>query len=81
MRVMICAPDDLRQELRRLSTPRQACRCRGLRVHASHPVAEQILRGELRRLAIHIGHWDRALRANKAQLRQLVGQVMPALFD
>jgi transposase len=39
------------------------------------------LRAELRRLAAHIGSWDRELRANKAQLRQLVGQVMPALLD
>ena len=32
-------------------------------------------------MAAHIGSWDRELRANKAQLRQLVGQVMPALLD
>jgi len=39
----------------------------------------EILRTELRRLATHIGAWDRELRANKAQLRQLVTQIMPAL--
>jgi transposase len=75
------APDHLRQPLRGLSTPHQARRCRSLRVHASQPVAEQILRAELRRLATHIGNWDRELRANKAQLRQLIEQVMPALLD
>jgi transposase len=73
------APDDLRQAVRGLSTPRQASKCRSLRVRASQPVAEQILRTELRRLATQIGTWDRGLRANKAQLRQLVAQVMPAL--
>jgi transposase len=39
------------------------------------------LRTELRRLATHIGAWDRELRASKAQLRQLVAQVMPTLLD
>ena len=75
------APDHLRQALRGLSTPRQASKCRSLRVHASQPIAEQILRTELRRLATHIGAWDKELRANKAQLRQLAAQVMPALPD
>ena len=42
------APDDLRQQLRGLSTPRQASRCRRLRAHASQPVADQVLRAELR---------------------------------
>jgi transposase len=59
---------------------RQARTCRKLRVHASQPVAEQILRAELRRLAGHIAVWDRELRANKAQLRRLVQQFMPALL-
>ena len=79
--LLLGAPDNLRQPLRGLSTPRQARRCRSLRVHASQPVNEQILRAELRRLATHIGAWDRELRANKAQLRQLVTQIMPALLD
>ena len=79
--LILGAPDGLRQALRGLSTPRQASQCRRLRVHASQPVAEQILRAELRRLATHIGTWDRELRANKAQLRQLVEQVMPVLLD
>jgi transposase len=79
--LILGAPDDLRQQLRSLSTPRQASRCRGLRVHASQPIAEQILRAELRRLAAHIGAWDKELRANKAQLRQLITRVMPVLLD
>jgi transposase len=79
--LILGAPDSLRQALRGLSTPRQAARCRTLRVHASQPVAEQVLRAELRRLATHIGAWDRELRANKAQLHQLAAEVMPALLD
>ena len=79
--LLLGAPDHLRQALRGLSTPRQASKCRSLRVHASQPVAEQILRTELRRLATHIGGWDKELRANKAQLRQLAAQIMPALLD
>ena len=59
--LLLAAPDHLRQTLRGLSTPRQASRCRSLRAHASQPVAEQILRAELRRLAAHIGSWDREL--------------------
>jgi transposase len=73
------APDDLRGQLRGLSTPRQASRCRGLRVHASQPVAGQVLRTELRRLAVHVGAWDKELRANKERLRQLAAQMMPVL--
>ena len=68
----------LRQVPRGLSTPNQASRCRSLRVHARQPVAEQILRAELRHLATHIGALDRELRGSKAQPRKLVGQVMPA---
>jgi transposase len=79
--LILGAPEDLRQALRGLSTPRQASRCRSLRVHARQPVAEQVLRAELRRLATHIGAWDRELRASKAQLRKLVGQVMPVLLE
>ena len=79
--LILGAPDDLRQVLRGLSTPNQASKCRGLRVHARQPIAEQILRAELRRLATHIGALDRELRASKAQLRKLVAQVMPVLLD
>jgi transposase len=79
--LILGAPDHLRQALRGLSTPRQAARCRRLQVHASQPLAEQVLRAELRRLASHIGAWDRELRANKAQLHHLAAQVMPVLLD
>jgi transposase len=79
--LILGAPDDLRRQLRGLSTPRQASRCRSLRVHASQPIAERVLRAELRRLATHIGGWDKELRANKAQLRQLVAQAMPVLLE
>jgi transposase len=79
--LIMAAPDDLRQQLRGLSTPRQASRCRSLRVHPSQPVAEQVLRAELRRLAVHIGTWDKELRANKARLRQLVAEMMPVLLE
>lgn len=79
--LILGAPDGLRQALRGLSTPRQAARCRALRTHASQPLAEQVLRTELRRLATHIRDWDRELRASKTQLRHLVTQVMPVLLD
>jgi transposase len=79
--LILGAPDELRQALRALSTPNQASRCRSLRVHGRQPVAEQILRAELRRLAAHIGALDRELRANKAQLRKLAALAMPVLLD
>jgi transposase len=79
--LILGAPDDLRQQLRGLSTPRQASRCRSLRARASQPIAEQVLRTELCRLATHIGAWDKELRANETRLRQLVGQVMPVLLE
>jgi transposase len=37
--LILAAPDDLRGQLRGLSTPPQASRCRSLRVHPSQPVA------------------------------------------
>jgi len=79
--LILGAPENLRQQLRGLSTPRQASCCRALRVRASQPVAEQILRAELRRLAVHISAWDKQLHANRAQLSQLVAQIMPILLD
>jgi transposase len=79
--LILGAPDDLRQQLRGLSTPRQASRCRALRACRSQPLAEQVLRTELRRLATHIQNWDRELRASKTQLRHLVTQAMPVLLD
>ena len=50
-------------------------------MHASQPIAEQVLRAEMRRLATHIGAWDKELRASKDRLRQLVAQVMPVLLE
>lgn len=44
--LLLGAPDELRRQLRGLSTPRQASKCRALRVRASQPVAEQILRAD-----------------------------------
>jgi transposase len=79
--LLLAAPDSLRQALRGLSTARQAGKCQDLRATGSQPIAEQILRTELRRLARHIAAWNRELRANQAQLEQLVRQVMPALLD
>ena len=78
--LVLGAPDELRRQLRDLSTPRQASRCRRLRVHASQPIAEQVLRAELRRLATHIRSWDTELRTNRTQLGQLVAQAMPVLL-
>src|SRR5215470_20164927 len=40
--LLLGAPDELRNQLRGLSTPRQASRCRHLRVRHSQPIAEQI---------------------------------------
>jgi transposase len=79
--LLLVAPDNLRQNLRQLSTARQAARCRTLRATPAQPPAERILRAELRRLARHIGTLDRELRANKTQLSQLTEQVMPGLLD
>ncbi|MGN6176029.1 MAG: IS110 family transposase, partial [Streptosporangiaceae bacterium] len=79
--LLLAAPDTLRQALRGLSTARQVGKCQHLRATGSQPVAEQILRTELRRLARHIAAWNRELRASQTQLERLVRQVMPALLD
>jgi transposase len=77
--LLLGAPASLRESLRGHSTPRQVRACRALRVTARQPIAEATLRAELRRLATHIGAWDTELRANQAQLENLVRQVNPAL--
>jgi Transposase IS116/IS110/IS902 family len=79
--LVLTAPDRLREQLRRLTTPAQTRRCRTLRTAAGQSIADQILRRELRRLARHIRGPDLELRHNQTALRDLVDEVMPALLD
>ena len=79
--LILGAPDNLRQALRSLSTPRQARRCRSLRVYGSQPVAEQILRAELRRLAMphrQLGPGTASQQGKAAA--SCVAQAMPVLL-
>jgi transposase len=79
--LILTAPEQLRQSLRALSTPRQTVACARLRSHPSQPIAERVLRHSLRQLAQRIRLLDQELRANERQLRDLVAAVMPALLD
>ena len=78
--LLLTAPDQLREPLRRLSTPRQAAACAVLRTHPNHTPAERVLRQTLRGLARQIRLLDKEIRANQRQLHDLVAAVMPALL-
>ena len=78
--LLLTAPDDLRERLRRASTPRQTAACAVLRVLARHDPTERVLRQTLRRLAQQIRLLDKEIRANDRQLRELVEATMPALL-
>jgi transposase len=78
--LLLTAPDQLREPLRRQSTPRQTGACAVLRVHPRHSPAERVLRQTLRSLAQRIRLLDKEIRANERQLHALVDAVMPALL-
>lgn len=78
--LLLTAPDQLREPLRRQSTPRQTAACAVLRVHARHSSTERVLRQTLRTLAQRIRLLDKEIRANERQLRNLVSTMMPALL-
>ncbi|MGC5023079.1 IS110 family transposase [Micromonospora sp. DT47] len=78
--LLLTAPDQLREPLRRQSTPRQTAACALLRVHARHTPAERVLRQTLRSLAQRIRLLDKEIRANERQLHDLVDAIMPALL-
>jgi len=76
----LTAPDELREPLRRLSTPRQTAACARLRALARHTPAERILRQTLRTLGQRIRLLDKEIRANEQQLHDLVAAMMPTLL-
>jgi transposase len=79
--LLLTAPDQLREPLRRLSTPRQTAACAVIRVHARHTTIKTVLRLTLRSLARQIRQLDQQIRANTKQLNDLVATMMPALLD
>ncbi|TYB40241.1 IS110 family transposase [Micromonospora sp. AP08] len=56
--LLLTAPDQIREPLRRQSTPRQTAACALLHVHACHTPAERVLRQTLRSLAQRIRQLD-----------------------
>jgi transposase len=78
--LLLTAPDQLREPLRRQSTPRQTAACALLRVDVRHSPAERVLRQTLRSLAQRIRLLDKQIRANERHLHELVAALMPALL-
>jgi transposase len=78
--LLLTGSEQLREQLRRLSTPRQTATCARLRVAAGHPTADRIQRQTLRSLAQRIRLLDKEIRANQRQLHTLVQAIMPALL-
>jgi hypothetical protein len=69
--LLLTAPDQLRESLRRQSTSRQTANC---------TAPQRILRQTLRSLAQRIRLLDKQIRANERQLRDLVAAMMPAVL-
>jgi transposase len=78
--LLLTGSDQLREQLRRLSTPRQTAVCARLRVNAGQPTADRVHRQTLRSLAQRIRLLDKEIRANERQLHTLVQAIMPALL-
>jgi transposase len=78
--LLLTGPDQLREPLRRLSTPRQTAACAVMRISAHQSTADRVLRQTLRNLAQRIRLLDKEIRANERQLQTLVRAVAPALL-
>jgi transposase len=78
--LLLTGSDLLREQLRRLSTPRQTATCARLRVTAGQPTADRVHRQTLRSLAQRIRLLDKEIRANERQVHALVQAIMPALL-
>ncbi len=75
--LVVTAPDELRSELRGLTTPRLVKRCAGFRDSTRQPVALRSVRASMRALARRIRFLGEEIRDHNSALKTLVGEVAP----
>ncbi|MEV0185931.1 transposase [Streptomyces sp. NPDC050625] len=79
--LIVCGPDDLRAELRRLSRPQQGTRCAGFRDRPALAVEHRMNIPALRSTAQRIRHLQAEARELENELLQLVRQQAPELLE
>ncbi len=77
--LVLTAPDDLRQQLRHLTTRALVKRCAGFRDAPQRPVAERCTRHTMRLLARRIGHLTDEIAIHDTAMRQLIDAAAPQL--
>ncbi len=78
--LVLTAPDDLRQELRHLTTTALVKRCAGFRDTPQRPIAERCARSAMRSIARRIRHLTDEITIHDAAMRQLVDEAAPQLI-
>ena len=77
--LVLTAPDDLRQELRHLSTKQLVKRCSGFRDTPQRPIAERCARNTMRSIARRISYLTDEIVVHDAAMKQLIGEAAPQL--
>ncbi len=77
--VVLTSPDELRSELRGLTTTVLIKRCAAFRTIAKRPVAEQCVRNTMRVVARRVQHFNDEIEVHDAAMKQLVDDTAPQL--
>lgn len=77
--LVLTAPDDIRQDLRHLTTTALVKRCAGFRDTPQRPVAERCARNAMRSIARRIRHLTDEIAVHDAAMKQLVNEAAPQL--
>ena len=76
---MLTSPDELRSELRGLTTTVLIKRCAAFRTATKRPVAEQCVRNTMRVVARRIQHFNDEIEVHDVAMKQLVDDTAPQL--
>lgn len=78
--LVLTDPDDLRHQLRHLTTRALAKRCAGFHDAPQRPVAERCARNAMRSIARRINHLTDEIAVHDAAIKQLVNEAAPQLI-
>jgi transposase len=77
--LVLTAPDDLRQELRRLTTKVLIKHCVAFRDTPQRPIAERCIRNTMRAIARRVTHLNDEIAVHDTAMKQLVDEAAPQL--
>ena len=77
--LVLTAPDEIRQELRHLSTKALVKRCAGFHDTPKRPIAERSARNTMRAIAKRVGFLSEEIAVHSAMMKQLVDEAAPQL--